>query len=214
MRRLGPVIGRAAGFMVLAVWPTVIAAANGVVALQTADPACPDESGNVYVDCGNGTVTDNRTGLVWLQDADCYGTATWGRAMDLVAGLSDLPESLNEDCQDLSDPNDTCDCNLTDGSSPGEWRIPSIDEWHEMTAAAVAMGCVGDDGPSITSDDGLDCWSETDSFTGIQPFPYWSASPYSPDSLKGFAKDLDDGSADSWSATIWGLYVWPVRDGQ
>ena len=39
-------------------------ASGGVVALQTADPSCPDDSGDIYVDCGNGTVTDNRTGLV------------------------------------------------------------------------------------------------------------------------------------------------------
>lgn len=59
-------------------------AGDGVVALQTADPACPDDSGNIYVDCGNGTVTDNRSGLVWLKDADCAGFTDWFTARDFV----------------------------------------------------------------------------------------------------------------------------------
>ena len=48
-------------------------AGDGVVALQTAAPTCPDDSGDRYVDCDNGTVTDNETGLVWLANADCFG---------------------------------------------------------------------------------------------------------------------------------------------
>ena len=47
-------------------------AGDGVVALQTADPSCrglPFQADYIYVGCGNGTVTDNRTGLVWLVNA-------------------------------------------------------------------------------------------------------------------------------------------------
>jgi hypothetical protein len=60
-------------FLLVAIPPTSLAG-DGVVALQTADPSCPDDSGKIYVDCGNGTVTDNRTGLVWLKNADCLLT--------------------------------------------------------------------------------------------------------------------------------------------
>ena len=42
----------------------------------------------VVVDCGNGTVTDNRTGLVWLADADCLAEAvSWQEAMELADSL-------------------------------------------------------------------------------------------------------------------------------
>jgi hypothetical protein len=59
-------------FAALAMWGASGAwAGDGVVALQTADPSCPDDSGDRYVDCGNGTVTDNDTGLVWLKQANC-----------------------------------------------------------------------------------------------------------------------------------------------
>ena len=62
------------------------------------------------------TVTDNRTGLVWLENADCLGAVDWFTAKEVVAGLSDLQGS---------DPDD---CGLSDDSSPGEWRLPLLGE--------------------------------------------------------------------------------------
>ncbi len=56
-------------------------AGEGVVALQTAAPSCPDDSGYRYVNCRNGTVTDNDTGLVWLRNANCIGHVDWHTAM-------------------------------------------------------------------------------------------------------------------------------------
>ena len=82
-------------------------AGDGLVALQTAAPACPDDSGDRYVDCDNGTVTDNETGLVWLANADCSGTMDWFEAMAAVAGLSDLPDD-GDACDSLTP--DLCDC--------------------------------------------------------------------------------------------------------
>ncbi|MDH5423308.1 MAG: DUF1566 domain-containing protein, partial [Acidimicrobiia bacterium] len=102
---------------------------DGVVALQTADASCRTTTTPPprYVDCGNGTVTDNKTGLVWLKNANCIGRAGagtgtpvgrvgWYTAMGFVAGLSDLPATTGANSQD---------CGLSDGSSPGEWRLPS-----------------------------------------------------------------------------------------
>ena len=36
----------------------------------------------------DGTVTDNLTGLIWLQDADCFGSKTWQEALDAVTALA------------------------------------------------------------------------------------------------------------------------------
>ena len=102
-------------------------AGDGVVALQTAGTSCADGSGNRYVDCGNGTVTDNETGLVWLANADCLGSVDWLTASEFVAGLSDKPEGSIAAAHD---------CGLSDGSSPGEWRLPSMEEWEAMVAEA------------------------------------------------------------------------------
>ena len=30
-----------------------------------------------FTDNGDGTVTDNLTGLIWLKNADCFGSRTW-----------------------------------------------------------------------------------------------------------------------------------------
>jgi len=63
-----------------------------------------------FTDNLNGTITDNLTGLIWLKNANCFGTRTWALA------LSDV-NSLN-----------TGECGLTDGSVAGDWRLPNFRE--------------------------------------------------------------------------------------
>jgi hypothetical protein len=55
----------------------------------------------------DGTVTDNLTGLIWLQNAGCFGFRTWDEALS--------------DCNALADPA----CGLSDNSDAGEWRLPN-----------------------------------------------------------------------------------------
>ena len=85
-----------------------------------------------YVDHGNGTVTDTRTGLMWKQclegqsGADCEGTVgkfNWDTAMK-------IPQTLNQR-----------------GGFAGynDWRIPTRDEleglvMHERTNPAISTG--------------------------------------------------------------------------
>jgi hypothetical protein len=38
-----------------------------------------------FTDNGDGTVTDNLTGLIWLKDANCAGAPTWQNALNWVA---------------------------------------------------------------------------------------------------------------------------------
>ena len=49
-----------------------------------ADGPCFDNT-NRYVDCGNGTVTDTVTGLIWLKQADCLGINDWAAANQAAA---------------------------------------------------------------------------------------------------------------------------------
>jgi hypothetical protein len=63
-----------------------------------------------FVDNGDGTVTDERTGLIWLEDDDCYSIQNWDNAMSSAAGLNDG------------------ECGLTDGSAEGDWRLPTKEE--------------------------------------------------------------------------------------
>ena len=84
-------------------------------------PPCFDNA-NRYVNCGNGTVTDTVTGLIWLQNANCFGVQNYATANQAAAGLADGQ------------------CGLTDGSSAGDWRLPTKAEWEATVARAVASG--------------------------------------------------------------------------
>ena len=207
-------------------------AGDGVVALQTADPSCPDDSSDRYVDCGNGTVTDNDTGPVWLKQANCLAQCSvnavpctvdsnctafqtcnptvvdWYTAMEFVAGLSDKPATSAAAAHD---------CGLSDGSSSGEWRLPSVEEWEAMIAEAVALGCVLGNfgGPSITNDSGASCWREGpgNSFTGVVDDIYWTSTTdvILPNLAWFVSVHFGLVSGFGKSSTF---YVWPVRGGQ
>lgn len=63
-----------------------------------------------FTDNGNGTVTDNLTGLVWLKNGNPFGLRTWEQAL--------------ADCNALASGRH----GLTDGSRAGDWRLPNIKE--------------------------------------------------------------------------------------
>jgi hypothetical protein len=58
----------------------------------------------------DGTVTDILTGLIWLENAGCYGGQSWDIAMSSAAELNNG------------------ECGLSDGSVEGNWRLPKKDE--------------------------------------------------------------------------------------
>ena len=65
-----------------------------------------------FTDNNNGTQTDNLTGLIWLKNADCFFWQNWETALNKVKTLE----------------GDNSQCNLTDGSVAGDWRLPNINE--------------------------------------------------------------------------------------
>jgi len=67
-----------------------------------------------FTNNGDGTVTDNLTGLIWLKNADCFGTKNWSDALSEANGLANGA------------------CSLTDGSSAGDWRLPNINELRSL----------------------------------------------------------------------------------
>jgi hypothetical protein len=163
------------------------------------DPPCFDNA-NRYVNCGNGTVTDTVTGLIWLKDANCFGIKNWAAANQDAAGLADGQ------------------CALTDGSSAGDWRLPTMAEWEATIARAVALGCTiagVRDPPSLTNDTGTGCLSAgPTSFTGVQSFYYWSSSAYEVFPHLAWQLTLDNGALDGVGGKGLGSVVWPVRGGR
>ena len=67
-----------------------------------------------FTDNGNGTVTDNLTGLIWLKNANCFSTRNWATALTDANGLV------------------SGSCGLTDGSSAGDWRLPNRKEMRSL----------------------------------------------------------------------------------
>jgi hypothetical protein len=165
--------------------------------VRAADPPCFDNAGR-FVNCGNGTVTDTVTGLVWLQRANCFSARSYAAANRVAASLTDGR------------------CGLTDGSAEGEWRLPTKAEWEAMIAHAVAMGCFGSNAPSVTNDPGTGCLeSGPTSFTGVQLSIYWSSSALEATPNQAWGADLLNGDVNSTQlAKGSSRLVWAVRGGQ
>lgn len=69
-----------------------------------------------FIDNKDGTVTDNLTKLIWLKNSNCFGKLDWRDAALAAKGLKE------GDCG----PNPVLA--LSDGSSTGDWRLPTMSE--------------------------------------------------------------------------------------
>lgn len=93
---------------------------------------------------GDGTVTDNLTGLIWLKNANCFGPEpeTWADALS--------------DCSGLADPQ----CGLSDGSSAGDWRLPNRFELESLLDLGQHSSALPSGHP-FTEVQPLNYWSAT-----------------------------------------------------
>ena len=67
-----------------------------------------------FTDNGDGTVTDNMTGLIWFENAGCAELTDWSTAVWACSKLG------------------TGDCGLNDGSNAGDWRLPNVLELQSL----------------------------------------------------------------------------------
>ena len=140
-----------------------------------------------FTDNGNGTVTDNLTGLIWLKNANCFGVQTWANALLSANTLA------------------SGSCGLTDGSGVGNWRLPNLRELFSLINHAYA-------GLALSNAAGTGKWTANDPFTDVQSDAYWSSTTDADDALKAWRVGLDGGGVSSASKTAT-RYVWPVRGG-
>jgi len=73
-----------------------------------------------FTDNGNGTVTDNLTGLIWLKNANCFDAQTWPNALNATNTLN------------------SGECGLSDGTVAGDWRLPNVNELESLVNAGEA----------------------------------------------------------------------------
>ncbi len=164
--------------------------------VQRADPPC-FALYDRYADCGNGTVTDSVTGLIWLKQADCLPVDLWVVANTAAAGLK------------------RGDCGLTDHSSAGDWRLPTKDEWNVTIAQASIGGlqCQVVSMLTLTNTPGTACYETgPEQFSGVQAH-YWSSSTFAPSPHGAWSANLFTGGTDLDDKTF-GRGAWPVRAGR
>ncbi|MGE0592748.1 MAG: hypothetical protein AB7G23_08915 [Vicinamibacterales bacterium] len=126
-----------------------VADAPDPVALQAGAATCTDPDSR-FADCLDGTVRDGMTGLTWLQHADCLTTTVHAEAGAVVARLADGQ------------------CGLTDGSVPGDWRLPTREEWSATLTASAALGCrlaLAGGQPLLTDRTWAECFQELEQRT-------------------------------------------------
>lgn len=141
-----------------------------------------------FTNNGNGTVTDNLTGLIWLENANCWGGTNWPTAL--------------ANCNQLASGS----CGLSDGSLAAEWRLPNVKELQSL----IDFGYFD---PALSNGDGTAKWSPGDSFIGVQSNGYWSSTTGPGDTGNVWGVSLSSGTVGVGSK-LGGAYAWPVRGGQ
>jgi hypothetical protein len=144
-----------------------------------------------FSDNDNGTVTDNLTGLVWLGNANC---------LDTVGGVAKDPDGHLSWANALTWSNNLADgdCDLTDGSIAGQWRLPTVNELQSLVNARQSTAT----------------WLNSQGFTNVQ-LSYWSSTTCAFATIAAWDVSMSSGAV-SYLAKDTGDYehVWPVRAGQ
>jgi hypothetical protein len=141
-----------------------------------------------FCDLADGTVLDTSTGLIWLKNAGCFLPRTWDTAQEQTASLADGQ------------------CGLTDGSSPGSWRLPTRAEMLALLDARFTE-------PRLSNTFGNAQWSEGDAFLGVRSRVHWTSEESGEciSNLPG-AWLVNVGSGESRClAQILFAFFWPVR---
>ena len=138
-----------------------------------------------FSDNGNGSVTDNLTGLIWLRNANCYNTQTWAQA------LVDANSLANGQC------------GLSDGSAAGHRRLPNVRELLSLIDYGQASPAFP---PAVTIGA---------PFVGLQPsVRYWSSTTVANKDTVAWDIDFDIGTVNRNQPKTDTYYVWPVSGGQ
>jgi hypothetical protein len=103
--------------------------------------------GTRFTDNHDGTVTDNLTALIWLQNAGCFPATIWSTAL---ADVNQLASGA---------------CRLTDGSTAGQWRLPNLNELESLIDVSASSPALTAGNPFTNVSNAI-YWSSTSYFGG------------------------------------------------
>lgn len=155
-----------------------------------------------FTDNSDGTVTDNMTGLIWLESANCIvsnypgfdndyiagdGRVTWQHALDFVSGIN---AGTYPDC----------------GAGSTEWRLPNRNELTSLVHKGYYE-------PALPNTAGTGQWTEGDPFINVQPMGYWSSTTSADSADVAWYVGMGNGGVKIHYPKTYHYYVWPVRGG-
>ncbi len=101
-----------------------------------------------FTDNGNGTLTDNLTGFMWLKDGRCIKKKKWKDSLNAVADFNSNPANYN--CLEYT-------------ANYSDWRLPNVNELESLTHYGASDSAA---------------WLNSEGFAGVNDFYYWSATTH------------------------------------
>lgn len=152
-----------------------------------------------FTDNGDGTVTDNNTGLIWLKNANVSAAKKkWSEALDYVAELNISGTMNGNAAGDTSNG----------GSHQTDWRLPNIKE-------LLSLCNYGYFNPALSNASGTGKWIAGDPFTDIKSDDnYWSSTTYAGRSTYALIMYPFSGYIGVKKKADTYCYIWPVRGGE
>ena len=125
-----------------------------------------------FVDNGDGTLTDTRTGLMWLADAGCFGKMNRQAAEEMVIFFNNNLNPL--------------ECRGYTGNYQ-DWRLPTIEQLAGLPQPATSDGAA---------------WLVDQGFSRVQPHGYWSETGHKLNIYYGWLYNLKSGQKRSYPTTF------------
>ncbi len=153
------------------------------------EPTASDCRALRFCELGDGRVRDNVTGLVWLRDAGCFPFRRFQGATADAAALANGQ------------------CGLSDGSSPGDWRLPTLEELSSLLDPRFNE-------PRLSNAAGDGQWKEGDAFFGVRNQAFWTTDLQEGcvGQLPGaMVVDVGNGDARCRITALGIARFWPIR---
>ena len=138
-----------------------------------------------FTDNGDGTVTDNLTGLMWLKDGNCFGEMDWDSTMNIVADFN--LNSASYGCEGYS-------------AAYRDWMMPNVNELESLNNEGVTN---------------CGTWMNSQGFAKVletQGLSYWTSTTWAKDSNAAWIAGMVYGNLGTrQKSSEAGSYVWAVR---